>query len=106
MTYLMTHERINEENHRYHNTGGISEQNRSSGFAPAFRDDESGRAELSRFENGLPAPIHLLEGAPEAWVVERDLAGTVLALKPSIIAGFLRDGRFYTREEAATALVN
>jgi hypothetical protein len=49
------------------------------------------------------APIHLLSGLPPEWVVTRDAAGGVSAVKPSIVAGFLRDGRFYTREEAARA---
>jgi hypothetical protein len=49
------------------------------------------------------APIHLLCGLPAEWVVSRDAAGGVSAVKPSIVAGFLRDGRFYTREEAARA---
>jgi hypothetical protein len=101
MTYLMTHEQITEENDRYHNTGGTSERNRSWGFFPAFRDEDSGRTELSRFKSGLPAPVHVIDGAPEEWVVERDTSGNVMALKASVIAGFLREGRFYTREEAA-----
>jgi hypothetical protein len=39
-------------------------------------------------------------------VVKRDRAGNTLGVKASVIAGFVRDGRFYTREEAARAFVH
>jgi hypothetical protein len=56
---------------------------------------------VSRFANGTPAPIHILDGAPEEWVVARDPSGRVIAVKASVIAGFLHQGRFYTRAQAA-----
>jgi hypothetical protein len=49
------------------------------------------------------APIHLLCGLPDEWVVTRDSAGCVSSVKASVVAGFLRDGRFYTRQQAAQA---
>jgi hypothetical protein len=61
------------------------------------------QAELSRFADGRPAPMHLLEGLPDLWVVERDTQGRVSALKDTVIAGFIRGGLFYTREQAAAA---
>jgi hypothetical protein len=103
MSTLMTSQRIRRENRRYRGTGGLSANNRGAGFAPAFCDKETGRTELSRLAGGMPAPIHLLGGLPEEWVVSRDSAGAVLAIKASVVAGFLREGRFYSREEAARA---
>jgi hypothetical protein len=103
MFNLMTQQRIRRENLDFQGTGGLSENNHASGFLPAFCDSETGRTELSRLADGMLAPIHLLSGLPPEWVVTRDAAGGVSAVKPSIVAGFLRDGRFYTREEAARA---
>ena len=47
--------------------------------------------------------MHLLDGLPEEWVVQRDTTGRVSAIKDTVIAGFLRNGLFYTREQAAAA---
>jgi hypothetical protein len=103
MFNLMTQQRIRRENLDFRGTGGLSENNRTAGFLPAFCDTETGRTEPSRLADGMLAPIHLLCGVPSEWVVTRDATGTVSAVKPSIVAGFLQDGRFYTREEAARA---
>lgn len=66
------------------------------GMLPAFREPVSGETHLATNRDGTPAPAHLLEGLPEAWVEERDDHGQVVSLKPGIIAGFLRNGRFYS----------
>jgi len=97
----MTNTVLRAENERFAGSGGASQGNRTRGFLPAFYDRHSCQAVLSRFANGTPAPIHVLEGMPEAWVVERDRTGRVIAVKSSVIAGFLYEGRFYTRIEAA-----
>jgi hypothetical protein len=104
MLSLMTRRRIDQENQKFRDTGGVSRNNRGAGFHPAFCDMSTGRTELSRLAGGVPAPIHVLCGVPEEWVVARDAAGAVSAVKTSVVAGFLRDGRFYTREEAARAV--
>lgn len=93
-----------EDNIRYMGTGGVSENNRNKGFCAAFRDDASGAVVLARFPDGSPAPMHLLDGLPEDWIVERSHTGRVISVKPSVVAGFVRRGRFYTREEAARAI--
>lgn len=98
-----TSQTLAAENRRFADTRGISQNNRAQGFVPAFRDGASGRVEISRFSNGLPAPIHLFDGAPAEWVVQRREDGRVLAVKDSIVSGFLRAGRFYTRAEAAAS---
>jgi hypothetical protein len=102
----MTYERLQKENLAFAGTGGVSEGNRSSGFLPAFCDTQTGRAVLARFRDGTPAPIHVLDGLPDEWVVECGPSGRVLAIKASIIAGFLHQGRFYTREQAARAIAH
>jgi hypothetical protein len=55
----------------------------------------------SCFANGQPAPFHLLEGLPDEIVLTRHPTGRVAAVKKSITSGFVCDGRFYTREQAA-----
>jgi hypothetical protein len=103
MSSPLTQQRLLMENRCFLGTGGVSLNNAGVGFAPAFCDIETGRTELPRLPGGLPAPMHLLWGLPEEWVASRDPKGGVLALKSSIVAGFLREGRFYSREEAALA---
>ncbi len=104
MNNPLTTETLRKQNLAFVGTGGVSEENRSSGFRPAFFDTATGRAALARFTDGRPAPMHLLDGLPDEWVAERDAAGQVRAIKDSVIAGFVRNGRFYTREQAAAAL--
>jgi hypothetical protein len=106
MAYLMTAERLRDENRRHRDTGGVSENNRELGFLPAFHDPETGRTELSRFPNGAPAPVHMIAGLPDEWVAERDPTGLVVAVRENVIAGFFRNGVFYTREQAAQALLH
>jgi hypothetical protein len=101
MTQTMTENRLQKENRRYVGTGGVSQENRQCGFMPAFHDRMSGRTELSRFTDGSPAPIHMLVALPDDWVTKRDASGQVIAVKGSVIAGFVMNDRFYTRAEAA-----
>ena len=105
MANLMTARRLREENQRHRGTGGVSENNRGYGFIPAFHDPETGRTELSRYPNGSPAPVHMIAALPEDWVEKRDHNGLAVAVKQSVIAGFFCNGRFYTREQAALALL-
>jgi hypothetical protein len=103
MNRLMTREHLRKENLVYRGTGGVSAGNRQLGFIPAFCDTVTGEVELSRLPNGNPAPMHLLESLPEKWIVRRLDANQVAAIKPTVIAGFLRAGVFYTRAQAAGA---
>lgn len=105
MNYPMTPARLCEENHAFRGTQAISTENRDRGFVPAFYDTDSGVVQRARFADGAPAPMHLLDGLPDTWVQERLPSGRVMAVKPSVVAGFLRQGRFYTREQAACALL-
>lgn len=89
------------ENSAYQGTGGISQGNRSFGFRPAFCDGETAAVYLSRFADGQPAPFHLLDGLPDEVVLSRNPTGRVAAVKQTLVSGFVLDGCFYTREQAA-----
>ena len=98
---LLTRAGLAAEARVYRNTDGVSQKNRDAGFVPAFLDHETGCLCISRRVDGTPAPVHLLDGLPDAWVMHRSESGRVTAVKASVQAGFVRAGRFYTREEAA-----
>lgn len=95
---------LQQQNRVYAGTGGISANNRAAGFVPGFLDTRSGVSVPSRFANGLPAPVHVLEGLPEEWIAERNDKGLAVKACQGVIAGFLRLGRFYSRDEAALAM--
>jgi hypothetical protein len=99
----MNNERLRRDNLAFAGTRGVSEHAGKARFVPAFKDLETGRVELACFSCGSPAPMHVISCLPDEWAAERDAAGEIVRLKESVIAGFVRDGRFYTREEAATA---
>ena len=105
MIRLCTQATLEIENLAFSGTPGVSHENRCYGFRPAFCDSITGRVEISRFRNGQPAPMHLIDGLPECWVVARDEAFKATAIKHSVVAGFVRDGCFYTRSQAAEAVL-
>jgi len=86
--------------------GVSSDEHRAVGFAPAFLDTKTGRVYPSCFADGRPAPVHLLSSVPEELVLRRDSSHRVIAVKPWVRAGFVRAGRFFTRDEAKLALGN
>eukprot|EP00163_Fabomonas_tropica_P026099 TRINITY_DN4673_c0_g2_i1.p1 TRINITY_DN4673_c0_g2~~TRINITY_DN4673_c0_g2_i1.p1 ORF type:complete len:109 (+),score=7.73 TRINITY_DN4673_c0_g2_i1:300-626(+) len=92
---------LQQENRYFANTGGVSEGNAHACFLPAFRDVRTGHVELSRYQDGRPAPFHLIDGLPEEWVINRDPKGRATAIKSTIVSGFVRLGRFFTRQEAS-----
>ncbi len=92
------------ENRRFAGTGGVSSENREIGFAPAFLDTVTGVVYRARFADGRPAPVHVLEGLPASLTESHSSTGVVTAVKTSVVSGFLRNGRFYTREQAASAV--
>jgi hypothetical protein len=93
-----------QQNAKYRGSGGISSENRHLGFRPAFRNAETGHIYPSRFADGRLAPVHVIDGLPDDVVVARTAAGKVLSVKPSLQSGFLFDGCFYDRDEAAAYL--
>ena len=100
----LTERRLIAENQCFQGTGGVSRENRAFGFRPGFLDTGTGSIYLSRFADGRLAPVHLLEGLPDQLALRRAGGGN-LAIKDSVIAGFVYRGRFYTRDEAAKATI-
>ena len=96
---------LRRENRDFAGTTGISINNKTWGFIPAFYDKKTGRAEISRYFDGRPAHIHLVEGLPEDWAADHDVKGRITSLIPTIISGFVRGTAFYTREQAADAQI-
>lgn len=92
---------LKRHNEEFSGTGGRSQENRPWGFRPAFMDVATHLVYGSCFVDGTAAPVHLLDGLPDEVVARRDAGGHVISAKASIVAGFVRDGRFYSREEAA-----
>ena len=101
---LLTGTQLQLQNQRFDGTGGRSEENRPAGFRPAFMDVDTLTVYESRFADGRPAPVHVLDGLPEELVVARSSSGRIAAVKASVIAGFVRAARFYSREEAARCI--
>jgi hypothetical protein len=99
----LTLERLAEENRRYRDTAGASVDARALGFRPAFFDRATRIVYPSRYADGRLAPFHVLDGLPKPLVVIRDGDGRVVGVQPSVITGFVRGGRFYTRAQAARA---
>ena len=106
MRLTLTQRSLALETAHYRGTGGVSENNRSLGFQPAFIDRETETVHLSCFPDGRLAPCHLLDGLPGELIVARDEQGRATRIKSSVVSGFLRDERFYTRDEAAAMLVS
>ena len=106
MRLTLTQTSLALETAHYRGTGGVSENNRSRGFQPAFIDRDTETVYLSRFPDGRPAPCHLLDGLPDELVLARNEQGRVMRVKSSVVSGFVRDERFYTRDEAAAMLVS
>ncbi len=94
-----------QQNEIFRGSGGVSEENRAQGFKPAFYDMETGVVHPSCFASGLPAPMHLLDGLPQELVLSRLDCGRVTVAKSGVVAGFVRQGHFFTREQAAQTTV-
>jgi hypothetical protein len=94
---------LREENAAFFGTGGRSQENSGLGFRPAFFDFATQTLYPSRFADGRPAPFHLLEGLPDEVVADRAPSGRVTSTRPTLIAGFERNGYFFTRSAAARA---
>jgi hypothetical protein len=92
---------LQRQNQRFQGTGGRSQENCGLGFRPAFMDADTRTVYPSCFADGRPAPFHLIDGLPRELVVVRHSPGRVAALKASVISGFVRENRFYSRDEAA-----
>lgn len=103
MNLAMIELRLEIENACHRGTGGVSGENRGLGFRPAFMDSETRIVYLSRFADGRFAPVHVLDGLPDGVVLSRHASGRIERVKSSLVSGFVRSGRFFTREQAARA---
>lgn len=103
MTTAMTQASLKAQNDQFRGTPGVSLGCKDLGFVPAFLNSDTGETCRSRFADGRPAPMHLLDGLPESWVLSRNAQRRVTRIKAGIVSGFLRDGRFYTREQVCQA---
>jgi hypothetical protein len=90
----------------YRGTGGVSGNDRSLSFQPAFIDRETCTVYLSRFPDGRLASCHLLDGLPAELVLARNEQGHVTHVKASVVSGFVHHGNFYTRDETAAMLAS
>jgi hypothetical protein len=104
MFNAFTDKELKFQNIVWRGTGALSAENRGHGFIPVFLDLERGDIHPSCYANGELAPIHILDGLPKYLILAYDTSGKVTKTKDCVIAGFLRDGKFYSREEAAAAL--
>ena len=100
-TQITTQRSLVEESARFVGSCGDSATATQHHFLPAFCNRADGRVELAKLPNGQNAPMHLICALPEAWASKCDSDGTVVELIDGIVAGFVRNGHFYTREEAA-----
>lgn len=100
----LTHKVLAQETAAFQGSGGTSAESSGSGFRPAFRDERTGVVYASCFRDGRPASFHLLDGLPDELVISRNEAGAVVAVQGCVTSGFVKEGRFYTREEAAEAV--
>lgn len=100
----MNQAQLQQENADHQGRGGVSAENRSFGFRPAFRNADTGNVYASRFADGRLAPVHVIDGLPDEVVVARSATGKVTCVKASVQSGFVRDGRFYARAAAAAYL--
>lgn len=97
-------QKLHLENRQFANTCGLSTNNASQAFVPAFRNEQTGEVALARFADGRVAPMHLIINLPEAWATARNARGQISAVLECVVAGFVRKGQFFTRAEAAAAV--
>lgn len=100
----LTRKTLKEQNHKLSHTAGVSRHNRTRGYLPGFLDKETGSVYPSCKADGSPATIHVMDGLPENLIMTRSASGRAAAVKRTVIAGFIKEGHFYTREQVANAL--
>ena len=94
---------LRRENRQFAHTCGLSLNNSDQKFVPAFRNEQTGEVALARFADGRVAPMHLIINLPEAWATAHNARGQISAVLDCVVAGFVREGQFFTRAEAAAA---
>ncbi len=69
------------------------------GFMPAFKNLKDDEIHLSTDAHGELSVMHLFDGLPNHWINEQDSQGKALTLQAEVVAGFMRNARFYTLSE-------
>ena len=100
----MSQSQLAEQRGVYDKLGGSVFRDASFGFMPAFMDLKNREIHLSAYADGMPSVIHIFDGLPGHWVEEWDDQGKAVALKSTVIAGFMRNGSFYTLKEIVNSL--
>lgn len=104
MFHIISPMNLNELPYPGPNLAGPGIHTAAFGFLPAFRDLKTGETHLCMNADGSLSNIHLFDGLPAAWVAERDRQGHAVALRTAVIAGYLRNGRFYTHAQIKRGL--
>ena len=98
-----TLENLKEESTSFFQSGAVSEKC-SSFCKPCFLNKATGEIFLSQYPNGIACPFHNLNGLPEEVVLRRGNDGSVIEVLPTIISGFVKDNKFYSRDEIKVLL--
>lgn len=101
MKQMLTSNDVIQESLAYRGTGGVSAENSAYGFRPAFLDRDTGRIHLCFDHGGDGLTAHRFDTLPDECILARDPQGRPYAVKPALLAGFEREGYFFTREQAA-----
>ena len=106
MSVICRSTRLEKENNEFAGTGGVSPENSYLSFIPAFMNQETGRVVISCYADGRRAPCHIPDGLPQSWINRWDEQGRVIDIKDTVLSGFVRKNRFYTRQEAADFVIS
>lgn len=74
------------------------------GFSPAYMDMATCQVHVARDANGRRTLHHCLDGLDPSYVWARNVQGHVLVVKPTLRAGYVRGGFFYSLASTARAL--
>ena len=74
------------------------------GFAPAYMDMATCRVYPACGEDGRPTLYHCPEGLHPSFIWARNVQGRAIVVKPTLRAGYVRGGFFYTLASTARAL--
>jgi hypothetical protein len=74
------------------------------GFRRAFYDFATCAIYVACDRHGNPTDFHSYDGLPDEVILRRGFTGRVLSVKSTLIAGFERNGFFYTQAAAARAI--
>jgi len=102
----MTHHQAVKQQGVYHQFNGLVFSDISFGFMPAFKNLKDQQIHLSVDQNGELSVMHLFDGLPECWIKEKDDQGVALTLNNDVIAGFMRNARFYTLSEIVNDIID